>query len=108
MAGWHHCFNRLEFEQVPRVSDRQGSLAYCSPWGHSESDMTESLNRTELKVESAYSTDKAVLCKILLLDSVLFSSVAQSCLTLCVPMNYSMPGLPVHQQLPESTQTHVH
>ena len=37
-----------------------------------------------------------------------FSSVAQSCLTLCDPMNCSMPGLPVHQQLPESTQTHVH
>ena len=37
-----------------------------------------------------------------------FSSVAQSCLTLCNPMNHSMPGLPVHHQLPEFTQTHVH
>ena len=37
-----------------------------------------------------------------------FSSVAQSCLTLCDPMNYSMPGLPVHHQLPEFTQTLVH
>ena len=37
-----------------------------------------------------------------------FSSVAQSCLTLCDPMNLSMPGLPVHHQLPESTQSHVH
>ena len=37
-----------------------------------------------------------------------FSSVAQSCLTLCDPMNCSMPGLPVHHQLPEFTQTHVH
>ena len=37
-----------------------------------------------------------------------FSSVAQSCLTLCNPMNHSMPGLPVHHQLLESTQTHVH
>ena len=36
-----------------------------------------------------------------------FSSVAQSCLTLCDPMNHSTPGLPVHQ-LPEFTQTHVH
>src|SRR5574340_1648297 len=35
-------------------------------------------------------------------------SVAQSCLTLCDPMNHSTPGLPVHHQLPESTQTHVH
>ena len=38
----------------------------------------------------------------------MFSSVAQSCLTLCNPMNRSMPGLPVHHQLPEFTQTHVH
>ena len=35
-------------------------------------------------------------------------SVAQSCLTLCNPMNRSTPGLPVHHQFPESTQTHVH
>ena len=40
--------------------------------------------------------------------SVQFSSVAQSCLTLCDPMNCSTPGLPVHHQLPEFTQTHVH
>ena len=37
-----------------------------------------------------------------------FSSVSQSCLILCDPMNHSTPGLPVHHQLPESTQTHVH
>ena len=39
---------------------------------------------------------------------VQFSSVTQSCLTLCDPMNCSTPGLPVHHQLPEFTQTHVH
>ena len=37
-----------------------------------------------------------------------FSSVAQTCPTLCDPMNHSTPGLPVHHQLPEFTQTHVH
>ena len=37
-----------------------------------------------------------------------FSSVAQSCLTLWDPMNCSTPGFPVHHQLPEFTQTHVH
>ena len=37
-----------------------------------------------------------------------FSSVAQSCPTLCDPTNRSTPGLPVHYQLPEFTQTHVH
>ena len=38
----------------------------------------------------------------------MFSSVAQLCLTLCDPMNHCKPGLPVHHQLPESTQTHVY
>ena len=40
--------------------------------------------------------------------SVQFSSIAQSCLTLWNPMDCSTPGLPVHHQLPELTQTHVH
>ena len=44
----------------------------------------------------------------LLSCSVQFSSVAQSCPTLCDPMNRSTPGLPVHHQLPEFTQTHIH
>ena len=41
-------------------------------------------------------------------SSVQFSSVAQSCLTLCNPMDCSTPGLPVHHQLLEPTQIHVH
>ena len=45
-----------------------------------------------------------ILCFLLLM----FSSVTQSCPTLCDPMNRSMLGLPVHHQLPEFTQTHVH
>ena len=44
----------------------------------------------------------------LLPPSVQFSSVTQSCPTLCDPMNRSMPGFPVHHKLPEFTQTHVH
>ena len=42
------------------------------------------------------------------ISSVQFSSVTQSCPTLCDPMNSSTPGLPVHHQLPDFTQTHVH
>ena len=42
-----------------------------------------------------------------MIQSVQFSSVAQSCLTLCDPMNRSTPGLLVYHQLPEFTQTHV-
>ena len=42
------------------------------------------------------------------MDSVQFSSVAQSCLTLCDPMDCSTPGFPVHHLLPDLAQTHVH
>ena len=41
-------------------------------------------------------------------STVQFSSVAHSCLPLCHPMNRNTPGLPIHHQLPEFTQTHVH
>ena len=50
-------------------------------------------------------TDTRVTPSVL---SVQFSSVVQSCPTLCDPMNCSTPGLPVHHQLPEFTQTHAH
>ena len=40
MVGWHHGFNRHEFEQTPGDSGGQGSLACSNPWGHKESDMT--------------------------------------------------------------------
>ena len=41
-------------------------------------------------------------------NGIQFSSVTQSCPTVCDPMNRSTPGLPVHHQLPEFTHTHVH
>ena len=40
MVGWYHRLNGYEFEQALGVSDGQGSLACCSPWGPKESDMT--------------------------------------------------------------------
>ena len=58
-----------------------------------------------------FSDQQAVGADVLTLntkEAVQFSSVAQSCPTLCDPMNRSTPGLPVHHQLPEFTQTHVH
>ena len=51
-------------------------------------------------------THRVLLCQLVFSQSV--SSVTQSCPTLCSPMNHSTPGLPVHHQLLESTQTHVH
>ena len=92
-VGWHHRLNGLEFEQVPGDGGGQGSLVCCSPWGCKESDTTERLNNNNLYEE---------------VQSVQFSSVTQSCPTLCDPMNCSTPGLPVHHQLPEFTQTHIH
>ena len=44
MVGWHQWLNGHEPEQALGVGDGQGRLAYCSPWGHKEPDMTEQLN----------------------------------------------------------------
>ena len=44
MVGWHYQLNGYEFEQTPRDSEGQESLACCSSWGHKVSDMTEQLN----------------------------------------------------------------
>ena len=52
--------------------------------------------------------DFEIVLYLLKLSSNQFSSVTQSCLNLCDPMNHSTPGLPVHHQLLEFTQTHVH
>ena len=55
----------------------------------------------ELEFSGLYQTQGSV-------SSIQFSSVTQSCPILCDPMNCSTPGLPLHHQLPEFTQTHVH
>ena len=44
MAGWHHRLNGHEFGQILGDGKGQGSLAFCSPWGHKELDTTEQLN----------------------------------------------------------------
>ena len=44
MVGWHHWLNGHEFEQILGDGEGQGSLAYCSPWGHKEWNMTQQLN----------------------------------------------------------------
>ena len=48
MVVRHHWLNGREFEWTPGVGDGQGGLAYCSSWGHKETDTTEQLNWTEL------------------------------------------------------------
>ena len=61
-------------------------------------------------IRCIWKTQDYLTCEVLFyhVSSVQFSSVAQSCPTLCDPKDCSMPGLPVHHQLPEFTQTHVH
>ena len=55
-----------------------------------------------------YGKETTEISYILINVTIQFSLVTQSCLTLCDPMNRSTPGLPVHHQPPEFTQTHVH
>ena len=47
MGGWHHRLSGHEFEQAPGDGEGQGSLACCSPWGHTESDTTEQLSNNK-------------------------------------------------------------
>ena len=71
------------------------------------------INHSEKEYEKEYIRRTESLCPTAEINTTLkikyqFSSVTQSCPTLCDPMNRSTPGLPVHHQLPEFTQTHVH
>ena len=52
MVGWHHRLSGHEFEHTLGDGEGQGSLAYCSPWGCKESDMTLQLNDTRRKLGS--------------------------------------------------------
>ena len=60
------------------------------------------------KVGLKLNTQKTKIMASSPISSVQFISVARSCQALCNPMKLSTPGFPVHHQLPESTQTHVH
>ena len=48
MVGWHHQLNGHEFEQALGNGEGQGSLVFCSTWGHKESDTTELLNNNKI------------------------------------------------------------
>ena len=80
-----------------------------SPGGRNGNPFSYSCLESSMDREAWYGTVHRVAKSwTWLSDSVQFSSVAQSCLTLCDPMNCSTPGLPFPHQLPEFTQTHVH
>ena len=99
MVGWHHRLDGHEFEQALGDGKGQGSLACCSPWSHKESDTTE---------HPCMDDNYQLLSSWCFCSIYQFSSVAQLCPILCDLMDCSMPGFPVHHQLPELAQTHVH
>ena len=68
----------------------------------------EATVRTGHGTTDLFQIGKGVCQGCMLFSSSQFSSVAQSCPTVCNPMNQSTPRLPVHHQLPEFSQTHVH
>ena len=63
---------------------------------------------SNIRNEKGATTDNAEIQRIIRDYSIHFISITQSCLTLCDPMDCSMPGFLVHHQLPELVQTHVH
>ena len=102
-----HQIDGHEFEQAPRVGDGQGTLECCSPWDCKELDTTEWLNWTELNWLT--NCGAAHMMEILCLLTWKAkrrginwsyekkeSEVAQSCLTLCGPMDCSLAGFSVH------------
>ena len=52
MVGWHHQLSGYESEQTPEDSEGQVGWAYCSPWGHKESDRTERLNNKHVSTRA--------------------------------------------------------
>ena len=69
-------------------------------------NQVQKAQRAPYRINPKRNTPRHILIKLTKIDIDI--EVTQSCPTLCDPMNCSMPGLPVHHQLPESTQTHVH
>ena len=106
------------FSSIPKVSCAFSQLTHVLTL--KSQAITDVFSTSIMGLFQTFQVTEIIICNLLPLapflsimfltskHSVQFSSVAQSCPTLCDPMNHSMPGLPVHHQLPEFTQTHVH
>ena len=99
-----------ETRRLQRGQGGEGDHLGLRPWWSEEGDgeAERSCHVLSSSLHSFTHSSIHSFIHLLSLSSVQFSSVAQSCPTLCDPMNRSTPGLPVHHQLPEFTQTHVH
>ena len=93
MKGWSQSKNNTQLWMGLVIEARSNAVKYIHMCPHLWYHPLWVINNTE-----------SYICGC----SVQFSSVTQSCPTLCDPMNHSTPGLPVHHQLSEFTQTHVH
>ena len=92
----------LRIINAGEVMEKKGTLLHC--WWECKllQPLWKTVWRLLTKVELVFDPE------IPQSSSVQFSSLTQSCPTLCNPMDCSTPGVPVHHQLPEFTQTHVH
>ena len=105
-GGWHTCYPVSEMQTVGEGPGETPSALRC---------LSSLGNSFIADVKRPAKDFWGALCSLLVSVSEAFSLlyfqfswVAQSCPTLCDPVNRSTPGLPVHHQLPELTQTHVH
>ena len=95
--------------RIPGIGESGGLLSMGSRRvGHDWSDLVATAVIFIKRYINRSSVNKKIIIVYDVLIELQFSSVTQSCLTLCDPMNRSTPGLPVHHQLSEFTQTHVH
>ena len=99
-VGFFSCSVKWNSQNRTGFSSKDGAW-----WSRRQWLRLSSWNRVSEVLTPSLSLDD---CMSLQFSSVQFSSVTQLCPTLCNPMDCSMPGLPVHHQLLESTQTHVH
>ena len=100
---WTEERGRLQTMRSQRLRHNWATSLFYFSWPHGHRHTFTQCERTVLNKEWTFSWNLG-----LLFSSVHFSSVTQSCPTLCNPMNRSMPGLPIYHQLPEFAQTHVH
>ena len=95
-----------DWRQINRPTKREREFRAAKRWNNPNVHQCLMSKERELELHNGKLFSYETGSKFVLQDQ--FSSVAQSCPTLCNPMDCSMPGFPVHYQLPEFTQTHVH
>ena len=102
VLGYLKQTHRITVSERPRIPITESPKVEISGRIQEAKDLaTEDVTKRDIEMGNKHMRRYCILL-------VQFSSVTQSCPTLCHPMNRSTPGLPVHHQLPEFTQTYVH